>query len=387
MRSGLTWLPMFGRMCSLALPSLALFAAACGGGGGSTPVGTIDAGVVDAARCQPSLDFVERPMRGAWPPALWHAAMAPDFERGEVVLYGGLRDAGSDSAARELWTWSFATGVWTNRTPAPLPAAWPAGRGDHAMAWDPLRRTVLLFGGQTLDSNSDELWEWNGADGTWTNLTPAQRPAAWPEGRNGHGMAYDVARGRLVVFGGIGPPSGSGHAGDLWEWSSTDGTWTDRTPAPLPAAWPTPRMAAAFGYDAIRGTVLLFGGWSGIPHDDAWEWDGAAGVWTDRTPTPRPAPWPPAVQWGRLGFHDGRGKLLLFAGDALVPAMQAIVWEWDGAAGAWADLAPPPLPASWPPPRGVPAVAIDPAGGVALFGGRILGGGTTNDLWIWGCAP
>src|SRR5262245_26720320 len=223
---------MCARSCAAILPSLALAAAACGGGGASRVDGggTIEAGVVDAARCVPSPDFTERPMRGAWPPALWHAAMAPDFERGEVILFGGLRDAGSDTAVAEVWAWSFATGAWTNRTLAPLPASWPAARGDHAMAWDPLRRTVLLFGGQTLDfSNSDELWEWSGADGRWTNLTPAQRPAAWPEGRNGHGMAYDVARGRLVMFGGIGPPSWPGHAGDLWEWSSTDGTWTDRT--------------------------------------------------------------------------------------------------------------------------------------------------------------
>jgi hypothetical protein len=383
---------MFGGKWLLVVASLPPFAVGCGGGGGPGP--TADAGVdASVATCRPALDFTEQPMRGAWPPALWHAAMAPDHARGEVVLFGGLRDAGSETASPEVWTWSFPAGAWTNRTPSPLPASWPAARGDHMMAWDPLRRTILMFGGQTVVSSSDELWEWDGAAGTWTNLTPAQRPRAWPGTRWGHAMTYDVTRGRLVVFGGLGPPGWPSHAGDLWEWSSTDGTWIDRTPDPLPAAWPPPRVGAGLGHDAIRGTSLLYGGDGGVPLTDAWEWDGASGAWTVRMAASGPASWPPAAIWFRIVFHAGRGKLLMFPGDALVPGgagpggMQAIVWEWDGAAGTWADLTPAPLPASWPPPRAAPAVAIDPAGGVAFFGGRIFGEGYTNDLWIWGCAP
>ncbi len=289
--------------------------------------------------------------------------------------------------SNQAWSWNSATGTWTNLTPDPVPSSWPVGLSDHGMTWDPVRHTILMFGGERDDfSNSDELWEWNGGARTWTNLTPAQRPAAWPEGRYSHGMTYDVARKRLVVMDGFGPLSWPGYAGDVWDWSSADGTWTDRTPDPLPANWPEPRQSMAVAFDPVRQRVLMFGGWSNIQRDDAWEWDGVSGTWTDRTPAVRPTAWPSAGLWTAMVFDPVRRMLVMLGGEVTL-TMTTEIWDWDGASGAWTDPAPVPVPAVWPPARMTPVAAWDAAtSGILFFGGQTAPAAVPlADTWTWGC--
>ena len=93
-------------------------------------------------------------------------------------------------------------------------------------------------------------------------------------------MAYDSARGKVVLFGGCDsrhgavcrtPGSGTGRAGR---------GPTGRRRRAKPAA----RCGHAMAYDSARGKVVLFGGASDAwPSQDTWEWDGASGTWTDRT--------------------------------------------------------------------------------------------------------
>ena len=83
------------------------------------------------------------------------------------------------------------------------------------------------------------------AQALWTDHTPANPPA-----RDAHAMAYDSARGRVVMFGGY----DGGVFGDTWEWDGNN--WRRRTPLSSPAA----RSAPALAYDSARGRVVLFGG-------------------------------------------------------------------------------------------------------------------------------
>ena len=81
-------------------------------------------------------------------------------------------------------------------------------------------------------------------------------------------MAYDAARARVVLFGGV-DPAGTALA-DTWEWDGSD--WTKRTPAASPPA----RMSHALAFDLIRAKVVLFGGtvYPATFFADTWEWDG-----------------------------------------------------------------------------------------------------------------
>ncbi len=78
------------------------------------------------------------------------------------------------------------------------------------MAYDVARQRVLLFGGLGNGSNSySDSWEWDGSN--WTQRTPTNSPSA----RGGHAMAYDFARECVLVFG------GDDAFDDMWLYSST----------------------------------------------------------------------------------------------------------------------------------------------------------------------
>ena len=59
----------------------------------------------------------------------------------------------------------------------------------------------------------------------------------------------------------------SSSRGDTWEWDGT--AWTQRSPASAPS----PQQGHAMAYDAARGRVVLFGGHDSFRRGDTWEWD------------------------------------------------------------------------------------------------------------------
>jgi hypothetical protein len=95
-------------------------------------------------------------------------------------------------------------GPWISRTPNPLPAAWPLAGESPQLVYDGARGNVVLFGGYLTNgfAESNSFLEWNSPLGQWVDRTPTPLPAAWPEARGGHAMAWDTRRSRLVVFGG-----------------------------------------------------------------------------------------------------------------------------------------------------------------------------------------
>src|SRR5438105_2716674 len=64
--------------------------------------------------------------------------------------------------------------------------------------------------------------------------------ATSPSARYRMGMAYDQARGEVVLFGGNGA---TGDVGDTWTWDGT--TWTQQHPATSPSA----RYGMGMAYD------------------------------------------------------------------------------------------------------------------------------------------
>src|SRR5262245_46031280 len=56
---------------------------------------------------------------------------------------------------------------------------------------------------------------WIPAQTAWTDRTPASSPP----GRLGPGLAYDSARGRTVLFGGLN--GGQATFSDTWEWDGS----------------------------------------------------------------------------------------------------------------------------------------------------------------------
>lgn len=211
-------------------------------------------------------------------------------------------------------------------TAAPTQVAWtelqppsrPSLRDAVRMAWDHARGEVLLFGGDGHAPRND-TWSWNGA--TWAQLTPASSPPghAW------HALASDSSRQRVVLFGGI---DSNGVIDQTWEWDGSN--WS--TPGAIPS--PPARTFPAMAYDALRGEIVLFGGFPAqSPLADTWTWDGLS--WTSRSTGTTP----PARGWHAMAFDEHRGEVVMFGGYAGgASATFADTWVWNGT--DWSPRAP-----------------------------------------------
>lgn len=176
------------------------------------------------------------------PPASGYAAMAYDAASGQLVLFGGGGDAGAEFST----TWIWEGTAWKKLSPAESPPA----RDGAPMAYDSRMRQLVLFGGTGDSGRLSTTWTWNGT--TWTKLNPANRPSA----RGWASMAY-TPDGRLVLFGGAGPPGARGLPGLLstsWAWNGA--TWTVLAQSPSPPA----RDEASMAYDTATDQLVLFGG-------------------------------------------------------------------------------------------------------------------------------
>ncbi|MBK9387895.1 MAG: hypothetical protein IPN34_24015 [Planctomycetes bacterium] len=215
-------------------------------------------------------------------PGFLESAYAYDRVRGETIRYGGLDFARLSSVAE---TWIFDGTAWRQSFPAHTPGAL-LGAG---MAFDEARGVVLLFGGMVAGLGlSDQTWQWDGVD--WTQLTPSTRPAP----RIKPAMTYDKRRERVVLFG------GNAQLRDVWEWDGS--SWIALTPAHQPAVVQVPALT----YDDARERVVAFG--LGTSSDEHWEWDGID--WRQRTPAQLPTPRIEAA----MAFDEARRCVVMFGG-------------------------------------------------------------------------
>jgi hypothetical protein len=307
-----------------------------------------------------------------WDGTTWHPRGSPlvppsrsghtlvyDSVRGRVVLFGGWR--GGFEHPADTWEWDG-----TNWTPGPAPG--PSGRWRHGAAYDPVRRRVVLYGGQQETFvgpiTFTDTWEYDGT--AWAERMPANRPVSETQ----HALFFDVALGRVLLYGGRSEVPGH-FVTDTWSWDGTD--WTPRTSVGVGA-----RMLFALSYDSARRRAVLFGGAleaaPGLgPHEyygDTWEWDGSA--WALRAPD-----WAPHGRaYHAMAYDTLRNRLVLHGGVRYGGPGDDVVWEWDGS--AWTRG-----PAG-PSARGEHAMAYDALRRrTVLFGGFGFNGGRLADTWEW----
>ena len=236
---------------------------------------------------------------GTSPAARKDHAMAYDAIRYKVVLHGGCCVYG------DTWVWDGKT--WTDCR------KWDLGdRWGHAMAYDALRQRIVVSCGQGHVKVVNDTWEWDG--NTWTRQTPPTSP---PD-RAYHAMAYDAARQRVILFGGRGGSPSFPYLNDTWKWDGK--TWTQCGVV----TGPSNRAHHAMAYDVARKRLVLFGGeYSAGLLNDTWEWDG--NTWSRCTPTSSPT-----VRYRHaMAFDAARHRIVLFGGSG-VAGVLGDTWEWDG---------------------------------------------------------
>ena len=278
------------------------------------------------------------------PKWLYLQSAAFDEVRKVLVMSSGLSWAYPSSTltdSQELWEWNPATGTWTNRTSA---GVGPSPRAGASMVFDSLRSKFVIFGGHTTaGDNLADIWDWDPGTGVFTDRTSS---GLGPSARGQQSMVFEKSTGKVLLFGGgladpnaVNSYQGTGVSlafGDTWEWNPATGKWTTFTLAVAPSA----RHASAMIWDAKRARAVLFGGMektqadlNGIPKQDTWEWDPSKAAWSNRTlGGNRPSP----RYAHAMAYDPGRGVTVLVGGwDIETGNALADVWEWDPNTAVW----------------------------------------------------
>jgi cysteine-rich repeat protein len=232
-------------------------------------------------------------------------------------------------------------------------------RVDHGMAYDIARRKMVLFGGGNEDGTLlfSDTWESDGKQ--WVKAPTTIGPS--PRGR--HAMAYDATRHRIVLYGG---QAGTGVLQDLWEWNGTSWELISTVNDPGPCG------GHAMTYDSIAKRVVVVG----CGDFRTWEWDGVR--WTQRSllaAIPPPSAVRKLVRIS-MAFDPVRGVhvALLAVDDNNVPRVEM----WELADQSWQQSGDAPDALS------IAALAHDPLAGRVIAVAADL---QSNTLFTYGWSP
>ncbi len=229
-------------------------------------------------------------------------------------------------------------------------------RHYHAQAFDPILASVLIAGGEsTLTGRRADTWA-RDANNQWTKLSNL------PQSRVSAAMVYDEPRQRMLFYG-------EGSAAEVWvRPSQPNASWerlTTKTPPPVP-------FRHGMAYDAARDRVVVFGGTtdpvSFDPNQRTLLLDPETLEWQELAFSDGPR-----ARWGPgMAYDPARQRVVLFAGRAATGESSFAhndTWEWDGE--SWKQLVT--LAGTDLPPRNFhPAFAYDPNGRrmIAVVGGK-----------------
>ncbi len=194
-----------------------------------------------------------------------HHAMVFDRSRQSIVLFGGI--PGDRSTPWPSDTWELRASGWSR-----IATEGPAGRGRTALVYDTKRRHVVLFGGVGGEPAPgqpqpffNDTWVFEGA--AWRKVADGG-----PRARYAHGMVYDERAGVVLLYSGAAAHRDA-PLSDMWQWDGT--RWTE---IHLTGPSPGHRYQPVMVYDRARGKTVLYGGLGGS-NGDTWEWDGRQ--WTE----------------------------------------------------------------------------------------------------------
>ena len=221
------------------------------------------------------------------PPARHQHGMAYDPVRRRVVVFGGATDLAN--GLNDTWEWDGQN--WQQAQPVNSPPA----RFNVAMAYDSVRSRIVLYGGTPFAQPTlYDTWEWDGVD--WRNMTPSSNVSVF-----GGVMATDFGfGGSAALFAG----RSSANQGDLYRWIGA--RWIHFGSVAM-----TGRIWTAMTYDLARNRLVLFGGTDGggaVAYNDTWENEGT--VWRTRT-TPAS---PPVRYWHAMAYDADAGEVVMYGG-------------------------------------------------------------------------
>ena len=283
-----------------------------------------------------------------------HHELVYDESTKSILLFGGSTPINGGNAGIFFNdAWQFDGGQWK------LIGTSGDKRSGMRLAYDSKRKKVYSFGGFSSEGSLADLRVWE--DNEWKTiayLPPVKAAEA--------GLVYDIARDRLIVFG------GSAERGkvnvDTWEW---DGTGWKKFEGKGPGG----RQAFAMVYDSKRKKTVLYGGSDGLGkklEDGIWEYDGIS--WKNINPAgENPGP---RLSAGYT-YDSRRGLFIITSGVTAEGIRKNDTWGWNGL--EWKKLAD-----TGPASRAMGYMAYDKLRDrVVMFGGRLKWPNDSNETWEW----
>lgn len=219
-------------------------------------------------------------------------AMAYDAESDRLILFGGWL-ADNSGCSDATWAYDTNTDTWTQMKPEAAPPPRVAG----VMVYDESSDRMYLWGGwcTAMFAQADpaiqdrQVWAYDYNHDVWTALGDSDGPEV---ALCYAAAAHHPATGRMIVFGGqFAEPDGL--SDQTWAYSYQENAWTELQPDQSPS----PRMLHGMAYDAAADKIVLFGGAikgfasSGLLHADnmrneLWLFDPKTDQWSQVTPSP-----------------------------------------------------------------------------------------------------
>jgi hypothetical protein len=240
-----------------------------------------------------------------------------------MIIHGGLAAGGSSIG--DLWSLDCTTNLWTLLTPA---GDAPSARARHSAVYDPARDQMILFGGLTGSGVTSDVHVLDLATTTWTKLTIG---GPIPSARQAAGMVLRAGHDQLLVFGGRG--TGNQELNDLWIFNLAAQSWTELTPPP---PRPPARFDHVVAYAESLDQLVVFGGFgaSGPLNDSyvlrldvqpvAWDLLVPAGS----APSPRSTlAAPPVLVDDVLHVYGGDGSSGAFFNTSYALRIDPLQWE------------------------------------------------------------
>jgi galactose oxidase-like protein/flagellar hook capping protein FlgD len=191
-----------------------------------------------------------------------------------MVIFGGQSASGP---LNDVWAFDLDTHGWTNLTPAS--GAAPAPRFTPASVYDAVGHRMLTWSGQgTGEVFFNDVWSFDLTIHAWSQQGPTGGP---PNVRYGVASVFDPVARDLVTFAGF---TNLGRFHDVWRFDAAAVTWTDVSPM----TGPIERCLHTASYDSKNHRMIMYGGQNAGPLGDIWALDLTSNAWTDLTPATRP---------------------------------------------------------------------------------------------------
>jgi hypothetical protein len=229
------------------------------------------------------------------PPIRSGMGSAYDALRGRVLIFGGEQPG----VLNDTWAFDMASETWSE---IPATGAIPEARYGTSGTYDAEADQFIITHG-FANGRFDNTYALDLTTNAWTNISPQNRPLA----RCLHDVAYDPVNRKMILFGGCSNPAGPCPIGDLWSFDLLSGIWTEvNDDATSPAA----RMNTSLSSDD-DGIIWMFGGDSGNGSlNDFWSLDALTGTWTLHDASAGPA----ARRSHDAAWDSENGLLWVFGG-------------------------------------------------------------------------